>query len=73
MSKYRPKNWMLNTEKMKVRILKALGDDFLTTKQIAKRIGYTDKIFLTRLYLRELAYEGKIVKQNGYFPKWTAC
>ena len=71
--RYRIKNRIEHTEKMKVRILTVLGDDFLTTKAIATKIGYGDKIILTRIYLKQLENDGKIVHQFGHFPKWTAC
>ena len=69
----RQKNEIGMTEKMKARILKVLGDEFMTTKTIAKKIGYADKIECTRRYLYLLEDLGFIVKQSGRFPKWTAC
>jgi hypothetical protein len=67
------KNQSLNTEKMKARILKVLGDEFMTTATIAKKIAYGDKITLTRTYLSVMWNEGLVVRQRGKFPKWTAC
>jgi len=67
------KNQIKNTEKMKERILNALGDDFMSTRTIATKIGYGDRMLHTQLYLNILEEEGKIVKQRGLFPKWTAC
>jgi hypothetical protein len=71
--KYHRKNICEQTEKMKARILKVLGDEFMTTKTIARKIAYRDRIDLTRTYLKILEDEGKIVHQLGRFPKWTAC
>jgi len=71
--RYHIKNRIENAEKMKARILKVLGDDFLKTKAIAIKIGYGDRPILIRRYLQELEQEGKVVHQLGYFPKWTAC